>query len=129
MTPNRPYLIRAIHEWILDNELTPQLIVDAEMEGVSIPPGYAVDGKIVLNVSTSATQGLELSNEGVCFSARFGGKPYPIDVPVRAILAIYARENGRGLEFKDADFDDDEPPPESPKTDDRAPPPYLRIVK
>ncbi len=128
MTPNRPYLIRAIHEWILDNGLTPQLIVDADMEGVCVPPGYAVDGKIVLNVSTSATQGLELSNEGVCFSARFAGKPYPIDVPMRAILAIYARENGRGLEFKDLDFEDDEPP-EDPPPADRVAPPHLRVVK
>ncbi len=129
MTPNRPYLLRAIHEWILDNGLTPQLIVDAEVEGVRIPPGYAVDGKIVLNVSTGATEGLQLSNEGVCFRARFGGKPYPIDIPMRAVLAIYARENGRGLEFKEEDFNDDEPPPETPQPDKRVAPSHLRVVK
>jgi len=101
MTSNRPYLIRALYEWIADNGLTPHLLVDAEQPGVRVPNDYVSDGRIVLNVAAGAVQGLVLGNDDVNFSARFGGKPFPVEVPVAAVLGIYARENGHGMLFAD----------------------------
>ena len=124
MTSSRPYLVRAIHEWIVDNSLTPQLLVDAQSEGVSVPADYVRDGKIVLNVSTTATRSLQIGNESVSFSARFSGKPFHIEVPLRAVLAVYAAENGVGMAFQ-GDDDGDEPTP----TPDQPTRPSLRVVK
>lgn len=99
MTSNRPYLIRALHEWIADNDLTPHLLVDATQSGVCVPREYVADGRIVLNVAASAVHGLVLGDESVSFSARFGGRPFPVELPVSAVLGIYARENGHGMLF------------------------------
>jgi stringent starvation protein B len=99
MTSNRPYLIRALYEWIADNDLTPHLLVNAAQPEVCVPREYVADGRIVLNVAAGAVHGLVLGNERVSFSARFGGKPFPVELPVSAVIGIYARENGHGMLF------------------------------
>jgi len=106
----RPYLLRAMHEWITDSEQTPHLVVDAAIEGVEVPRQYVQGGKIILNVSHNATSGLNLGNEGVVFRARFGAVTYDVSVPIAAVLGIYARETGQGMIFSDADA----PPPQPP---------------
>ncbi len=112
MKPRRPYLLRALHEWITDSGETPHIVVDAAAENVTVPRQYIKDGKIVLNVSFSATQMLKLGNDFVSFEARFGGASFAVLVPVRAILGIYARETGQGMIFPEGDADPDptEPP-------------------
>lgn len=99
-----------MHEWMVDNGFTPHLVVDARREGVDVPPGQARDGKIVLNVSHSATRGLVLGNDVVAFEARFAGVPRSVSIPVSAILGIYARETGQGMVFGE-----ETPPPSSPQ--------------
>ena len=121
MTSSRPYLLRAVHEWITDNDLTPQIVVDAQNEQVRVPAGYARDGKIVLNISANAVRGLDLDNEWVEFSARFGGSAFDVFVPIEAVLAIMARENGVGMAFPVPDGN--RPPPE-PRSR-----PHLKVVK
>ena len=125
MTTSRPYLVRAINEWILDNEMTPHLLVDIEGEGVDVPAQQGQNGKIVLNISPSAVEGLNLGNDAISFRARFGGIATEVYVPVDSVLAIYAKENGRGMVFSD---DGDGP---SPGDDDRqqSKRPSLKIVK
>ncbi|GMR21550.1 MAG: ClpXP protease specificity-enhancing factor [Gammaproteobacteria bacterium] len=124
MTSNRPYLIRAINEWLLDNQFTPHLLVNAEAPGVVVPKNFIQDGKIVLNIGPHAVEGLRISNEEVTFLARFSGVSQLISFPVSAVLAIYARENGRGMMFNE----DKEPEPDDsgPKPDAR---PSLKVVK
>lgn len=127
MTPLKPYLIRSIYEWITDNNLTPHLLVNAEYPGVNLPMDFVEDGRIVLNIRPEAIQGLMLGNDEIQFNARFSGKPMRINAPVQAVLAIYAKENGRGMVFDPEDIEDDTPPPE-PKT--KGPQrPQLRVVK
>ena len=99
----KPYLIRAIYEWAMENGFTPQILVDAQVSGVDVPEGYVNEGKIVLNIQNQAVQHLELGNELISFSARFGGVPVQLAVPVDAVLAIYTRENGDGLSFVSED--------------------------
>jgi len=99
MTSNKPYLIRASNEWILDNQMTPFLLVDVNMEGVEVPGQHVKDGKIILNVAPNAVQRIVFENEWIYFSARFGGQSFTINIPVNAVLAIYAKENGRGMVF------------------------------
>ncbi len=99
MTSNRPYLVRALNEWILDNQLTPFLLVDASVKGVEVPEQHIKDGKIILNITPSAVQEIAFENEWIYFSARFGGRPFMINIPISAVLAIYAKENGRGIMF------------------------------
>ena len=99
MTSNRPYLFRALNEWILDNQLTPFLLVDASVKGVEVPEQHIKDGKIILNITPSAIQEIAFENEWIYFSARFGGQPFMINIPISAVLAIYAKENGRGMMF------------------------------
>lgn len=131
----RPYLLRAMHEWISDNAQTPHIVVDASMHGVEVPRQYVQDGKIILNVSTHATSGLALGNDIVRFRARFGAATYDVSVPVAAILGIYARETGQGMIFSEADAPP--PPPESPppssdgptNTDSKRGKPTLKVVK
>jgi stringent starvation protein B len=125
MTSSRPYLIRALYEWISDNGMTPYILVDAEDEQTIVPLEYVDNGKIVLNISGSAVQSLELGDESVELDARFSGNPMHIYVPTRCVLAIYARENGKGMVFSEGD-DGSEPPPE--KDDDKKRP-ALRVVK
>lgn len=103
MTTSRPYLVRAIHEWILDNNLTPHLLVDIDGDRVKIPAQQGQNGKIVLNISPTAVEGLNLGNGAVSFRARFGGISTDVYVPLESVLAIYARENGRGMVFNEED--------------------------
>ncbi len=108
LTPRRPYLLRAFYEWLLDNQLTPHLVVDVMLPGVHVPMEYARDGQIVLNIAPRAVGNLELSNDEVRFNARFGGVPRQVSVPLAAVLAIYARENGAGTMFEpEAAYDED----------------------
>lgn len=126
MTPSRPYIIRAIYEWIVDNDCTPHLLVDADREGVDVPRSYVVDGQIVLNISPTAVVSLHLGNELLSFNGRFGGRPVDVAVPVNAVLGIYARENGQGMVF---DTDAEPDPPESPDPPPERGKPALKIVK
>ncbi|UQY44582.1 ClpXP protease specificity-enhancing factor [Erwinia sp. PK3-005] len=114
LTARRPYLLRAFYEWLLDNQLTPHLVVDINLPGVLVPLEYARDGQIVLNIAPRAVGNLELGNDEVRFNARFGGVPRQVTVPIAAVLAIYARENGAGTMFEP------EPAYELQDTDDLA---------
>lgn len=134
MKSSRPYLLRALYEWIVDNDCTPHLLVNAEYPQVRVPAGYAQDGQIVLNVSPGAVRHLHMDNEGVSFESRFGGVAHSLHLPTGAILAIYARENGQGMVFEleapeamDEEKDGDEtPPPQTPRPGGR---PSLKVVK
>ncbi|MBI6703805.1 ClpXP protease specificity-enhancing factor [Pseudomonas viridiflava] len=138
MNSSRPYLVRALYEWIVDNDCTPHMLVNAEYPSVQVPQGFANDGQIVLNVSPSAVRHLHMDNEAVSFEGRFGGVPHTLYVPVGAILGIYARENGQGLVFdlepsleedEEIELDDgDDTPPDSdpPRPTGR---PSLKVVK
>lgn len=156
LSARRPYLLRAFYDWLLDNQLTPHLVVDINLQGVQVPLEYARDGQIVLNIAPRAVGNLELGNDEVRFNARFGGVPRQVSVPMAAILAIYARENGAGTMFEpepayelgaqgteeapadpvmsviDGDRPDDATE-EDPSPDDDPPPrghrPSLRVVK
>lgn len=97
MTSNRPYLLRAVHEWICDNGLTPHIVVDAGKPGVQVPPQTVNEGRVVLNLAPRAVAQLEIGNDAITFMARFGGVSQPVSVPVAAVQAIYARENGQGM--------------------------------
>ncbi|QTF94042.1 ClpXP protease specificity-enhancing factor [Halomonas sp. BM-2019] len=96
---SRPYLARALYQWLLDNDLTPYIVVDAEQPGVEVPRQFVQNGQIVLNLSPSAVRDLYMENEALGFSARFGGQPMQVMVPSAALVAIYARENGVGMVF------------------------------
>lgn len=111
MTSSRPYLLRAFYDWIIDNDFTPYIVIDTLDTRVSVPSEYIENGRIVLNISPAAIDDLLIANDHVEFSARFGGVPFNIYSPVKSIEAIYAKENGRGMVFKDDEDDDDEPPP------------------
>ena len=129
MNSSRPYLIRAVYEWIVDNGLTPYLLVNAEGEGVVVPAQYIQQGRIVLNVAPRAVMALELGNELIEFHARFGGVETGLSVPVAAVMAIYAQENGQGMAFSEdgdgggGDGGDDGSSPDKPKR------PSLKVVK
>jgi stringent starvation protein B len=130
----RPYLLRAMHEWITDSALTAHMVVDASMHGVEVPRQYVQDGKIILNVSLSATSGLMLGNEAVQFRARFGSATYDVSVPMGAVLGIYARETGQGMIFSEADSPPPQPPPaatepSSPGAEVKRARPTLKVVK
>ncbi|MEQ1963015.1 ClpXP protease specificity-enhancing factor [Xenorhabdus khoisanae] len=100
MSPRRPYLLRAHYEWLLDNEMTPHIVVDVSLYGVNVPLEYAQNGQIILNISPRAVGNLELTNDEVRFNARFGGVARQVTVPMEAVLAVYARENGAGMMFE-----------------------------
>ncbi len=125
MNSSRPYLMRAIYDWIVDNKLTPYLLVNAEEPDVQVPVEHINNGKIILNVDPNAVQDLDMSGVDISFNARFSGKPTQISVPISAALAIYARENGRGMVFND----DDESPTDPNGGKDKSNTPNLRIVK
>ena len=124
MTSNRPYLVKAIYEWIMDNNVTPHVVINALDENVMVPQQYVDEGKIILNVNPSAVQELVIDDECIMFSARFGGKPYNIYAPMHTIIGIYAAENGEGMAFE---------PEDAPPPNDNTPPPRkkptLRVVK
>ena len=131
MTPSRPYIMRALYEWIADNDCTPYLLVDATVDTVDVPQQFVKDGQIVLNISPSAVIELLISNDSVSFNGRFGGVATDIFVPMSAVEGINARENGQGMVFEPEDDADDAPPPEDPtpgpgKAESR---PSLKIVK
>lgn len=98
-TSSRPYLLRGLYEWLLDSHLTPHVIIAADLPGVEVPREQVQDGQLVLNISDTATRGLEITNDAMSFSARFGGVPRQIYIPMEAVIAIYARENGAGMVF------------------------------
>jgi stringent starvation protein B len=112
MTSHRPYLVRALNEWILDNNCTPYILVNAHVEGVEVPQNFVKDGQIVLNISPVAIQGLVMTNDGLEFNGRFGGIPTRVYVPIAAVMGIYARENGQGMIFEYGGT----PPPTTPTT-------------
>lgn len=120
LSPRRPYLLRAFYDWLLDNQLTPHLVVDVTLPGVNVPMEYARDGQIVLNIAPRAVGNLELGNDEVRFNARFGGVPRQVNVPMAAVLAVYARENGAGTMFEpEAAYEEGaEVPGELPATDE-----------
>ena len=134
MTSHRPYMIRALNEWILENNCTPYILVNAYANDVQVPQNYVKDGQIILNVSPGAVQGLTITNDGVEFDGRFGGIPSRVSVPTHAVLGIYAKENGQGMIF---DTDDPIPEPPGPGKQEKKEPeeksksgrPDLRIVK
>ena len=121
MTSLKPYLIRSIYQWILDNNLTPYLLVDAENTNAILPTQFIDDGKIVLNIRPEAVEALSLGNELIEFNARFSGKSMHIIAPVVAVMALYAKENGKGMVFnpEDDDVDDTPPPEKTPPTPNR----------
>ena len=135
MSPNRPYLLRAFFDWIVDNDCTPHIIVDAHHPMVAVPQEFVKDGQIVLNIAPRAVTNLSLDGDDVQFSARFNGMPVDIYVPIAGVLGIYAQENGQGMVFDQEDSP--EPPPYAPKmvrsseAKDKSikPKPSLRVVK
>lgn len=118
MTSVKPYLIKAIYDWISDNNLTPLVVVNVDVAGVKVPPAAIEDGKVVLNVSMTATQGLDMSDDVISFSARFSGRPHMVVLPMAAVTAIYARENSKGMMF---DVDEAEQPSSEESAADQTP--------
>jgi stringent starvation protein B len=134
MTSSRPYVMRALYEWILDNDCTPYVLVNAEAQGVDVPRQYVKDGQIVLNISPSAVVNLSIENDAVFFNGRFGGVPVDVYVPVAAVMGIYARENGQGMVFEGEDSPYPEPPPgpsgdKPPSGGGESKRPSLKVVK
>ncbi|HAU9807257.1 TPA: ClpXP protease specificity-enhancing factor [Legionella pneumophila] len=129
MTSNKPYLIRAFYDWVVDNDLTPYILVDASNPNVQVPREHVQHDRIVLNISPSATRGLLLENDRIVFTARFSGQTEQIFVAPNAVLEIYAKENGRGIAF--SVDEDDEPPPKTSSSSESATKnkPSLKLVK
>lgn len=131
MTSTRPYLLRAFYEWILDNDLTPYILVDAQQPGAYVPQEHVSEGRIVFNIAPGIVSKLNISNHMIEFDARFSGILKHISAPIKAVLAIYARENGRGMVFEEEEGTDDsgsdgeEPPPTPPRKGK----PKLKVVK
>ena len=116
MTSTRPYLLRAFYDWIVDNGWTPHIVVNATLPEVQVPIEYIEGGQIVLNIAVSAVQGLVLGDEYTEFKARFAGSTRNVSIPIAAVVAIYAKENGRGMVFsEEEEFPSAPPPPEGPK--------------
>lgn len=131
MKSQRPYLLRAMHEWIVDCEQTPHVIVDATVAGVAVPADFVQDGKIILNLAMGAANGLSLGNESVDFRGRFGGVIHDVHIPVGAILGVYSRETAQGMFFGEPEAPTTPPPPTpAPDTErvkrDR---PALKVLK
>lgn len=130
MTPSRPYIMRALYEWIVDNGCTPYVLVDASLDNVLVPEQYVKDGQIVLNISPTAVMDLNMSNDAVAFNGRFGGVATDIYVPVNAVIGIYARENGQGMVFEPEEEPDPTPPEDEPPEPMKpAGRPSLKVVK
>lgn len=129
--PKRPYLIRALNEWIVDSDMTPYLMVDASNDETQVPAEFVKDGKIVLNISPTAVRDLLVAEDAVSFSARFNGTPFAVYVPCDQVLAIYARETGEGMMF-DSSTDASSASPSSEDEDDPPPRPsggHLKLVE
>ncbi|MEH6580400.1 MAG: ClpXP protease specificity-enhancing factor [Halioglobus sp.] len=131
MTPSRPYIMRALYEWIVDNDCTPYMLVDAMLENVMVPQQFVKDGQIVLNISPGAVVELNIANDAVSFNGRFGGVATDIYVPAAAVIGIYARENGQGMVFDAEEGSDDDTPPEDGGSSPARPEgrPSLKVVK
>ncbi|GAB3310755.1 ClpXP protease specificity-enhancing factor [Haliea atlantica] len=136
MNSSRPYIMRALYDWIVDNGCTPYLLVDAQRPGVEVPVQYVKDGQIVLNISPSAVIELQIGNDWISFNGRFGGTPTDVLVPVGAVVGIYARENGQGMVFEpeeppspDGPDSPDSGPDERPGPGSRGGRPSLKVVK
>jgi len=135
MTSNKPYLIRAIYEWILDNGYSPYIVVDAENGQAQIPTEYVEDNRIVLNISPNAIRDLDLGNDAISFNARFSGNPFAVYFPVSAVLAVYASENGQGMLFpkeEDLELNEDMKVEDNHKgkvADGKAKKPHLKVIK
>jgi len=132
----RPYLVRAMHEWMTDAGKTPHLVIDVSISGVQVPAEHIQDGKIVLNCSYSATKNLILGNDEIVFEARFSGRPHMIRAPIESVLGIYARDSGEGILFTEQEAGDSETIVSDPDNDDDPEPPtpspgrsHLRVVK
>jgi stringent starvation protein B len=140
MKSNRPYLLKAFYEWIVDSDCTPYIAVDAHVSGVEVPQEFVTDGQIVLNIAPRAVSNFDMNHQSVSFSTRFSGIPIDIIVPVSAVIGIYAHENGQGMVFDVEDNPENDPPPtkgptvvtSSKKTNKSSKPktkPSLRVVK
>ena len=140
MTPKRPYLLRALYDWIVDNQLTPHLVADATIVGTKVPQQFVKDGQITLNISPSAVIGLQLLDEEIRFNARFGGQPMEVIVPMTAALALFARENSAGAMFEaepqldklpsgDAEVDDSQSAASSEPEKSKSKRPNLKVIK
>ncbi|MBQ77786.1 MAG: ClpXP protease specificity-enhancing factor [Cellvibrionales bacterium] len=137
MSSSRSYLVNALYQWIVDNNCTPYVLVDAFAADVEVPQDYVKDGQIVLNIAPSAISDLLINTTSLTFNARFGGIPMDIYAPMSALLGIYARENGQGMMFEPEDAPDpDSEPPRGPKlvsdkkpSDNKVEKPSLRVVK
>lgn len=137
MTSNKPYLIRGLYDWIVDNHMTPYLLVDVSGPDLSVPLEYVEDNRIVLNISPSAVRDLDISNDYINFKARFSGQGMNVYFPANAVQAIYARENGRGMIFpEDEDVEtegqDEETTTadtEEEKTTSGKKKPHLKVIK
>ena len=127
MTPNRPYLLRALYAWISENRMTPHILVDAAVEGVDVPEQAVQKGKVILNIDQAAVHDLDMANEWLSFNARFSGRRYEVKVPLEAVLAIYAKENGQGMMF--AQEEGNMPPTGTGPGDTDPPKPHLKLVK
>ncbi len=131
----RPYLVRAMHEWMTESGKTPHLVIDVTVAGVQVPTQHIHDDKIVLNCSYSATRNLQLGNDGIEFEARFNGTPHRICAPMESVLGIYARESGEGMLFSEHGAADGKLKPAVTDDDDQEPPPagpgrsHLRVIK
>ncbi len=112
MNSTRPYLIRAFYEWIADSDCTPHIVVSADDPDVLVPTDYVDGGQIILNIAMSAVQDLQLGNDAISFKARFSGVAHDLYIPIHSVMAIYARENGRGMVFSEED--EEIPPPTAP---------------
>ncbi len=129
MISTKPYLIRGIREWALDNGLTPQILVDAHAEGVDVPAAYVKDGRITLNIDDKAISDAEFGNEWLLFGTRFQGHHVGVEIPVTAVVAVFARENGQGVVFKDDDPTTPNAPQEGQPRPGKKKAAHLKIVK
>lgn len=129
----KPYYIRAVHQWAVDNGHTPHILVDANKPGVKVPKNYVRDGEIVLNIHPQAVASLEMGNEWLMFLARFAGQSFQVEIPVYAVRATFSRENGQGMTFPEVDTDLAEIPVQPPKPEfTQGSPrkgPVLRVIK
>jgi stringent starvation protein B len=127
MNSSRPYIMRALYEWIVDNDFTPYVLVDASIEDVVVPQQFVKDNQIVLNISPDAVVDLSISNQAVAFNGRFGGVATDVFVPISAVVGIYARENGQGMVFEPEEVSS--PPDDTPPDPEPEKRPSLKIVK
>ena len=125
MTSHRPYLLRAMHQWVLDNNLTPYVIVNTSGPDVEVPPGHSENDRIVLNLSPSAIRNLSITNDALQFDGRFGGRAFHVRAPIAAVMAVYAKETGQGMAFEtDSSAESKRPAPSDP-----TPGSHLRVIK